>query len=332
MKFDAISICISTKNRKKILQHTLDVIFHKQNLPHSQFEVIVTNDGDEHLDDLKDKFPYSNFLIVPNKHKAGLAGGRNNGIEHAKHPLVIFFDDDILVTPSFFEQIITSHNLYNPIILGGNRFYPDDLIKKAQTYPFGRYKLLYEYQWLDKNTIKLFEKSLFEVDSVAGFSMSLTKETYAKVGPFNENFQYAGCEDAEFCYRAKKMGVRILFDEQLVCYHNELDNFELKSWLKRQSTGILSALVICQLHPEGKEHPTWFTNTPIQKNDPLWVKKLKLKKWLLSRWIVDKFLFAIVRLFEKWHMPDSILFRLYNALWLGHTYRSFSKEYKKLFR
>lgn len=328
MKYQSISICISTKNRKKILWQTLDTIFHKQNLPHSQFEVVVTNDGDEDLSSLSVDFPYSNLIVVPNKHKAGLAGGRNNGVEHAKNDLVIFFDDDILATPDFFKRIIDIHNQYDPIILGGNRFYPDDLIKIAQKFPFGRYKLLYEYQWLDKNTIKPFEGSLFEVDSVAGFSLSVSKQLYHKVGPFNETFQFAGCEDAEFCYRAKKLGYRILFDEELQCYHNELDNFELKAWLRRQSTGILSAIVVCQLHPEGKEHPTWFTNTSLKKSDPWWVKRLKIKKWILSRWIIDKILFALVWLFEKIRMPDKILFRLYNALWLGHTYRALRKALK----
>ncbi len=42
--FENISICISTKNRIHILTQTLEVIFHHQNLLHSNFEVIVTND------------------------------------------------------------------------------------------------------------------------------------------------------------------------------------------------------------------------------------------------------------------------------------------------
>ncbi len=330
MKYQAISICISTKNRKKILQQTLDTIFHKQDLPSYQFEVIVTNDGTENLDELKNLFPYSNLNILPNKHNPGSAGGRNNGIENAKFPLVLFLDDDILITPSFLKRIIEIHNAYDPVILGGNRLYPDELINIAQQYPFGRYKLLYEYQWLDRNTIKPFKGSLFELDSVASFSMSLSKETYYKVGSFNEMFKFAGCEDAEFCYRAQKLGYRILFDEDLLCYHNELDNFELKAWLQRQSTGILSAITVCQLHPEGKQHPTWFTNTPLKKNDPWEVKRIKIKKWILSRWIINKMLFAFVWLFEKLHIPDKILFRLYNALWLGYTYKAFRKAYYKI--
>jgi hypothetical protein len=35
---------------------------------------------------------------------------------------------------------------------------------------------------------------------------------------------------------------------------------------------------------------------------------------------------------EKIKLPDSFLFRLYNALWLGATYRSFREAYKEIFK
>ncbi|GAB4446643.1 MAG: hypothetical protein Fur0028_01250 [Bacteroidales bacterium] len=328
---DKISILISTKNRKAILRQTLDVIFHHQNLPHEQFEVIVTNDGTEPLDELLTIFPYSNFKIIPNKHKPGAAGGRNNGVDNAQFELLLFLDDDILVTPEFFNKVIEVHQEYDDIILGGNRFYSEALINIAKTYPFGRYKLEHEYQWLEKEMLKPFKNSLFISDGLASFSASMQKTTFEKAGTFNENFEYAGCEDSEFFHRAKKLGIKLLFDEANICYHNELDNFTLHAWLKRQSTGIRSAVVICKLHPEGKKHPIWFTNTPISKQDEAWVKRLKIKKWILSRWIIMKLLFATVWVLEKFHFPDKILFRLYNALWLGSTYKSFRDAYKEIF-
>ncbi len=326
---EKISILISTKNRKAILRQTLDVIFHHQNLPHDQFEVIVTNDGTEPLEELLSLFPYPNLKIISNKHKPGLAGGRNNGVENAQYELILFLDDDILISPDFLQNIIKVHSQYPDIILCGNRFYPDELIQIAQKKPFGRYKLAHEYQWLEKSTLELLTDNLFISQGLAGFSASLTKKNFFKIGPFNEAFEYAGCEDNEFFHRAKKLGYKLIFDEKNICFHNELDNFTLKAWLNRQSTGIRSAVVICSIHPEGKEHPTWYTNTPISKDDDAWVKRLKIKKWILSQWIVMKMLFVLVWLFEKLHIPDKILFRLYNALWLGSTFKSFRKAYKQ---
>jgi len=45
----------------------------------------------------------------------------------------------------------------------------------------------------------------------------------------------------------------------------------------------------------------------------------------------EKILFGLVWFLEKIKAPDKILFRLYNALWLGNTYRSFREAYKRLF-
>lgn len=325
-----LSILISTKNRKEILRQTLQTVFYKQNLPIDDFEVIVTNDGDQQIDDLKNEFAFPNLTIIKNLHKAGLSGGRNNGAENARGEIIIFFDDDILVSPDFFVRMLTIHEKYDEIILGGNRIYPEDLIQKANAYPFGRYKLKHEYQWLDAQNLKPLQDSLFESNGLAGFSASMKLSTYKKIGSFNENFEYAGCEDSEFFYRAEKIGIKLIFDESNICYHNEFDNFELKAWLKRQSTGIRSAVVMCMLHPEGKNHPTWYTNTPVSNKDKPWVKRLKRKKRLLSRtWVMHLF-FDMVWLSEKIHMPDKILFKLYNALWLGSTYKSFRKAYEEL--
>ncbi|MFY9595782.1 MAG: hypothetical protein WAQ01_03785, partial [Bacteroidales bacterium] len=125
--------------------------------------------------------------------------------------------------------------------------------------------------------------------------------------------------------------VKLLFDEKNICYHNELDKLTLDTWLRRQSTGIRSAVVVCKLHPEGQNHPTWYTNTPIKASDNWNVKLLKLKKNFCSFPPVYNFLHFLVIYGEKIKLPDLFLFRLYNALWLGATYRSFREAYKEIF-
>jgi len=47
---------------------------------------------------------------------------------------------------------------------------------------------------------------------------------------------------------------------------------------------------------------------------------------------VYKFLHFLAIYGEKIKLPDSFLFRLYNALWLGATYRGFSESYKEIFK
>lgn len=326
-----LSVIISTYNRKKILEETLKHILGGNTLfVRDEMEIIIVNDGEDNLEDLSEQYTSFHFRIVKNKGR-GLAAGRNTGASLAKGEVLLFYDDDIIPTKEHFIRHLSVHKKFEKAICMAYRIYPNELIKIAEQEIFGRYKLKYEYDCMKGMNLTLFEDDIYLSDGAAGYSCSIKRETYLDVGPFNETFEYAGCEDSEFFHRAKKKGYKLLFDKKNLCYHNELDNFELKRWLWRQSTGIKSAVVMCKLHPEGKAHPTWYTNTPLQWADPFDVKILKIKKWLLSRKLVEKILFGLVWFLEKIKAPDKILFRLYNALWLGNTYRSFREAYKRLF-
>lgn len=328
MDKNSISICISTKNREKILVQTLRNLFFVSDIENFTYEVIITNDGDVTLNNIIDEFRDKKIKLIPNKRRQGLAGGRNNGIDHSSCDLVLFLDDDILLPNNFFSKIFYIHNHYSSIILGCDRCYSDDIIALAEKSSFGRYKLKHEYRWLDGVRLEPLENDLYIADMLAGFAISLTKDVINKVGYFNENFEYAGCEDAEFFNRAKKNNINLILDKSIVCFHNELDLFDLRKWLTRQSQGIRSAVVMCYFHPEGKKHPTWFTNTPLKFNESWWVKKLKIKKTLIS-WIPIKlFIYILVQVCEKLNFPDKFLFKLYNSLWLAETYRSFREVYK----
>ncbi|MFY9501998.1 MAG: glycosyltransferase, partial [Bacteroidales bacterium] len=281
---------------------------------------------------LSEEFPFKNLKIVKNTHNHGAAGNRNNAADYAQYDLLQFLDDDILITENFLERLIYWHNKLENISIGSKLLYSKKVKEIAKKTSFGRYMIKKEYINEINEFIHFNNDGLYEVNSLAGFSISMKRETFDKVRDFDENFDYAGCEDAEFFYRASQKNVKLLFDEKNICYHNELDNFTLDTWLRRQSTGIRSAVVVCKLHPEGQNHPTWYTNTPLKKSDPKDVKLLKLKKIICSFPPVYNFIHFLAIYSEKIKFPDSFLFILYNALWLGATYREFREAYKEIFK
>ena len=240
-----ISILIPTKNRLPILRETLHNIYSVNKLPKEDFEVIVSKDGEEDLLILNDEFTFDNLKIIQNNQKEGLSGNRNNAIELSQYEILQFLDDDILITEKFLMNVITVHKKFDNNILCGNRYYPLSLIEIAEKTPFGRYNLYYEYDWLDGFMINEIDDGLYEVKSLAGFSISMNRVTFDIVRVFDENFVFAGCVDAEFFFRASQKNVKLLFDEKNICYHNELDNFTLDTWLRRHITGIRCAVVGC---------------------------------------------------------------------------------------
>lgn len=326
-----LSVIIPTFNRIPILLQTLHKIFSPEiNFDREKMEVIVVNDGTQDISFLLDLFAGCPLRVIKNRGR-GVASARNTGASHAQGEMLLFQDDDILPTRGYFQRHISVCEKYPRSICMANWIYPEELIIKARHHPFGRYRLKDEYIWKNSLELKFLGDGLYITNTVASFSCIMHKSIYLDLEGYTELFPYAGCEDAELAYRAMKKGYMLIFDEKNICYHNEIDRFELKNWLQRQATGIKTAVIMCKLHPEGMNHPTWYTNTPISKKDPLSIKLIKIKKIILSRRIVINFIIFITPILEKIKVPDSILFRLYSALWIGFTYRSFQETYCELF-
>ncbi|MDI6832474.1 MAG: glycosyltransferase [Bacteroidales bacterium] len=327
-----ISILIPTKNRLPILRETLHNIYYVNNLPKEDFEVIVSNDGDDDLSVLYDEFPFDNLKIVKNTHKPGAAGNRNNAADYAQYDLLQFLDDDILITENFLERVVDIRKSYTNVIISHKEFFSQEYINKANETPFGIYRLNFINRIKPRETIKEFdEDGLYEVNFTIAGAFSVEKNVFYKVGKFDENFQYAGWEDAEFAFRAFNNGVRLLYDVKNPFFHNETDRLIIDNWLKRQEEDFKTLVQICKKYPIFQTYSSWVTNTPLKKSDPPKVKILKLKKIFCSFPLVYNFIHFLAIYGEKIKLPDSFLFRLYNALWLGATYRGFRKAYKEIF-
>lgn len=326
-----LSIVIATKNRESILRETLKAFHDLPDLWELPHEIIIINDGESFKTLQEDSFGKLAYRIFKNN-GSGAASARNTGAAYCKGSVILFCDDDILPTSGHFLKHHNLHTEHKNVIVTANRFYPEKLINIASKKSFGRYKLAFEYNWLNNLELVPFNQSngLFEAGTLASFSSSMLKTTFDKIGGFNESFPYAGCEDNEFYYRAKKLGFKLVFDESNICYHNELDNFNIKNWLNRQSTGIKGAVISCNMYPEGKEHPTYYLNTPISESDTPSIKKIKRKRNMLAKPFILKSILSTIKLMEAFRLPDKIIFKFYNAAWLGATKSSFMEEYAKL--
>jgi GT2 family glycosyltransferase len=329
-----ISILIPTKNRLPILRETLHNIYYVNKLPKEDFEVIVSNDGDEDLSILYDEFPFDNFKIVKNTHKHGAAGNRNNAADYAQYEILQFIDDDILINSNTLTRVINRHSHYGKILLISNLFFSETYLELARKTTFGRYKLttLSDFWENIKKINKLDDDGLYKINISMAGTLSIKKNDFELNGGYNENFNYAGWEDAEFNHRAILNGFDLLFDENNICFHNEIDRLNLESWLARQRADTYGIVIMCKYFPQFKSYSSWYTNTTLKIEDPWDIKNLKLKKIFCSLPPVYNFFHFLAINGEKMKLPDAFLFRIYNALWLGATYRSFRESYKEIFK
>lgn len=207
------SIITIVKGRRKQLTNLLNSIKASTMLPRD-IQIVCMDNPDE--------------IIIPGGLKVSmhtmdeelglpLAAARNKGIAAAQTGNIVFIDVDCIVSPTLFanmlmelnaDNIIAAYPLYLPILPNTGNY--DELKGKAVTHP-GR-----EYIPVGRPVPHLqFWSLIFAVE----------KQTFEKIGGFDESFTGYGAEDTDFAMMFHQTGVKQIFvrDYVLHQYHDKHD-------------------------------------------------------------------------------------------------------------
>lgn len=116
-----LSLCVCTRNNYSTLNRSLKSI-KNQTIAKSDFEVIVLDNSscpNKHLIKCKKICQEENYRYIFQK-TSGLSGARNACIDLAKHELIYFIDDDLILdNNALLNCIIKFNNIENLGVLGG---------------------------------------------------------------------------------------------------------------------------------------------------------------------------------------------------------------------
>lgn len=317
-----LSIIIPTFNRTEIIKETLKHLSRTEELRKYAHEIIVVNDGEAELFDLENVYDRLNVKVVKNIGK-GAAAARNLGARSAIYELLLFVDDDILLADDSVGQIVEFHEKNKNRLLSGTWIYSPQVLENLQKTSFGRFKIENDYTCMGGVEKKQLAENLYESESLASFCLSVSKETFEKIGGFNENFPYAGCEDQEFSIKAANLGVKLNYLTTVKTYHNELDRGDQEKWMRRQFTGVQGFPLLCEIYPQKKSSALFRENYPITGEDDL---KLKIKK-IFKKIAYGKSGFYILKTLtkvaEKTLTAQTILNRCYRLMGGMMIYQGF---------
>ena len=231
MKGSALSVIIPTKDRLSILGESVEAALKAT--AHLQVEIIIVNDSLKK--DIGITIKNENIKCIQNQ-GSGVAAARNTGAKEAEGELLLFLDDDILISR---ENIDTTLRLCSELPLACvnlNWAYPPQLLEKIKKSKFGRYLIRIGFTtmkgWNRGN--KWDDTKLFETENVASFYLPVLKKDFIAVGGYNEKFPFAGAEDYDFSMRLKRSGFRTLIYPLSTVLHNENDRTEISAWLERK--------------------------------------------------------------------------------------------------
>ncbi|WP_231425318.1 MULTISPECIES: glycosyltransferase family 2 protein [Pedobacter] len=210
MEFSIVTI---VKGRRQQLANLLESINAASMLP-IDIQVVCMDD----LEELPapDKLNVY-FHRITGPHQLPLAVARNIGISATKTENIIFIDVDCIVSPTLFspmlaglnaENVITAYPLYLPIL-------PNT----------GNYNVLKQQAVAHPNREKILSGQPVEHLQFWSLIFAIRKQTFDKIGGFDESFIGYGAEDTDFATKFHQLGIQLIFvrDYILHQYHDKYD-------------------------------------------------------------------------------------------------------------
>jgi len=253
-----LSVCVATYNRGLLLRQLLDDLA-QQDLPGSEFEVVVVDDGSTTpASEAVGKFDrLENFRLLrqPN---AGAAAARHRAIENATGDIIVIVDDDMRLPKNFLSAHQSAHLKGAEVVQGlirtapsvasmplFERFHAQQLEDTVDGYATGRY--------------------VFRGSHLCTGNVSFRRKLYLAVGGFDKTLPRS--EDRELGIRFEKSGACLRFATDAETTHlSDHDNVDV--WLERGYRYGLWDSRISQKHPEFVVANPWaflFDVSPISR-------------------------------------------------------------------
>lgn len=225
-----ISVVICTWNKMNSLLATLQS-FCNSNFDFNEFELVITDDGSDELVSAAievEKYLYR-IIIIRQEH-GGRAKARNIAIEAASGDILVFNDDDTLVTSDFLYHHYNYHKRNKNIVLVGQRkqvyLRNEDMLKLLTSDISLFINAISEHAKNDiyaSCTSRVFEPVGICSHWLGGTTgnLSVEKKYLIQCGGFDTEFHGWGFEDLELSYRLGRGDLKFLYRSDVVNYHLE---------------------------------------------------------------------------------------------------------------
>ena len=251
----SLSIVISTFNQKDTLGRILDGLAAQIKNP-KDFEVVITDDGSvDGTDRFVKKIRFPIFMkYLPADGNIGRAGNRNRGFARTVGRHVLFLDGDMIPGPGLMKTHMAMWgSCPDDVILGAIQDPPEFKPDRLRRYLHSRGRL------------SAAGETLIPGRYLTSNNFSISRETFEKLGGFDESFKGWGGEDTDFGLRLEKRGAVIRYNPAAICYHYHLRTLDdiITEYEKYGRTGYRQLIT---KHPDAVIFPMgWLLGLPDSK-------------------------------------------------------------------
>ncbi|MFP4394351.1 MAG: glycosyltransferase family 2 protein [Anaerolineales bacterium] len=219
------SVIILTWNGIDYIAACLDAVLAQD---YADFEVIVVDNAssDGTADFVAAHYPQ--VQLIRNERNLGFAAGNNIGMRAATGDVLALLNQDTEVHPGWLAALVEMAIKPDVGIAGCKLLYPDGAIQHAG----GRIvDARGSARHIGRGEVDAAQyDAVQDVDFVTGAALALTRATLTRIGPLDEAFSPAYYEDADWCYRARAAGLRVVVCPQAVATHYESVSSEIEGY------------------------------------------------------------------------------------------------------
>jgi GT2 family glycosyltransferase len=239
-----------------------------------------------------------------------VASARNYAAKMAQGSVLLFLDDDMLISKENIETTLTLHEKYRNSFINLNWTYPPELIEKIKQFSFGRFLIHYGFTSLKgwNGNSNWNNNELFKVHGITSQYLSCKREDFYASGGYNEGFPFAGYEDSAFSETVNNKGFNIFIYPLSTLYHNETDRVDIKPWMARKTRGGVTVRTAFELGYKAQVHQySWFKKIAYSSLIPMKPLLYGIYKALPNRKIFDFFSHRIIKLLLGIHIFDGYM-------------------------
>lgn len=210
-----LSIVVPTYRREEVLVET---ITHLLRLHPAPREILVIDQSEDHIPSVADALKAwadSGEIQCIRLSEPSITRAMNVGLQAARAQIVLFVDDDIVPVPNLVEAHGVSHQVPEAAAVAGRVIQPWQ-------------------QGLDFSKGTKFHFASMETTWPAEFfggNFSIKRDIALAVGGFDENFVSVAYNfEAEFAFRLRSNGYRILFAPEACIHHRKIESGGTRSF------------------------------------------------------------------------------------------------------
>lgn len=209
-----VSIIMLAYQNNILTVNSLDSIIYNTT---ADYEIIVIDNNPENNRLVLSKERYKRVRVIKNSYNSGFARGSNQGAAVAGGQLLLFLNNDTIVTSGWLKNMIKVINKDKKNgIVGCKLLFPENHLIQHAGIVFVNRLPGHVYYGSDPGDVPINEEK--EYPAVTGACLLIKKRIFQLVGGFDVSY-INSYEDVDLCLKVRARGYRVVYTPESLVYH-----------------------------------------------------------------------------------------------------------------